>query len=73
MKHPNICVLYDIGHQDGKDYLVMEYLEGETLREQIARAGTLPVRQGWQPPEEAQGQLLLPAIAVIWEYMNGHN
>src|SRR5574341_2235489 len=31
LDHPHICVLYDVGHQDGTDYLVMEYLEGETL------------------------------------------
>src|ERR1700676_5144170 len=31
LNHPNICSLYDVGHQDGIDYLVMEYLEGETL------------------------------------------
>jgi serine/threonine protein kinase len=31
LSHPHICSLYDIGHQDGIDYLVMEHLEGETL------------------------------------------
>ena len=30
LNHPHICVLHDIGQQDGIDYLVMEYLEGET-------------------------------------------
>jgi serine/threonine-protein kinase len=37
LTHPHICTLYDIGHQDGTDYLVMEYLEGETLAARIAR------------------------------------
>src|SRR4029077_18983047 len=36
LSHPHICPLYDIGHQDGIDYLVMEYLEGETLGKKIA-------------------------------------
>jgi serine/threonine protein kinase len=31
LQHPNICTLYDVGHQDGTHFLVMEYLEGETL------------------------------------------
>lgn len=37
LQHPHICVLYDVGSQDGVDYLVMEYLEGETLYARIAR------------------------------------
>ena len=31
LNHPHICTLHDIGHQNGTDFLVMEYLEGETL------------------------------------------
>src|SRR3954451_20078879 len=31
LSHPHICPLFDIGHQDGTDFLVMEYLDGETL------------------------------------------
>lgn len=37
LSHPNICTLYDIGHQDGVDYLVMEYLEGETLADRLGK------------------------------------
>jgi serine/threonine protein kinase len=35
LTHPHICTLYDVGHQDGTDYLVMEYLEGQTLAERL--------------------------------------
>ncbi|HVS33058.1 MAG TPA: protein kinase [Thermoanaerobaculia bacterium] len=37
LSHPNICALFDVGHDDGRDYLVMEFLEGETLAERLAK------------------------------------
>src|SRR5437879_2955678 len=42
LSHPHICALYDIGNQDGIDYLVMEYLEGETLAGRLKK-GALPL------------------------------
>jgi serine/threonine protein kinase len=47
LNHPHICVLHDIGNQDGTGYMVMEHLEGETLAARIAR-GALPFDQSLQ-------------------------
>ena len=44
LNHPHICTLHDIGHQDGTDFLVMEYLEGETLAQRLVK-GWLPLDQ----------------------------
>jgi len=44
LNHPNICTLYDVGHQDGIDYLVMEFLEGQTLADRLIK-GPLPLEQ----------------------------
>jgi serine/threonine protein kinase len=52
LNHPNICHLYDIGSQDGTDFLVMEFLEGETLADRL-RKGAMPL-----------GEILKIGIAV---------
>ncbi len=44
LSHPHICALYDIGREDGTDYLVMEFLEGETLADRLGK-GPLPAEQ----------------------------
>ena len=41
LNHPNICTLFDVGQQDGLQYLVMEFIEGETLSEKIKK-GPIP-------------------------------
>ncbi len=44
LSHPHICALYDVGSQDGVEFLVMEFLEGETLTDRLSK-GPLPVEQ----------------------------
>src|SRR5438552_802934 len=44
LSDPHICTLYDVGHQDGTDYLVMEFVEGESLAERLNK-GPLPMEQ----------------------------
>ena len=44
LNHPFICVLHDIGHQDGVGYLVMEYLDGRSLADRL-KEGPLPLEQ----------------------------
>jgi serine/threonine protein kinase len=47
LNHPNICTLHDIGNQGGIDFLVMEYMEGETLADRLKK-GALPLQQALQ-------------------------
>jgi serine/threonine protein kinase/Tol biopolymer transport system component len=44
LNHPHICVLHDVGSQDGIDYLIMECVEGETLAKRLEK-GSLPLDQ----------------------------
>src|SRR6185369_9560634 len=44
LQHPHICTLHDVGSEAGTDFLVMEYLEGETLSARV-RKGPLPAAQ----------------------------
>ena len=60
LSHPHICALFDVGHQDGIDFIVMEYLEGETLEERL--------RRGFLPPD----QVLRFGIEIADALENAH-
>lgn len=56
LNHPLICGLYDVGQHDGIDYLVMEYLEGETLAARLKKSA-LPLTEVLQIGREIVGAL----------------
>lgn len=56
LAHPHICTLHDVGHQDDTDYLVMEYLEGETLEGRLQR-GAIPVEESLRIATEVASAL----------------
>ena len=56
LSHPHICALYDVGNQDGVEFLVMEYLEGETLADRLSK-GPLPLEQTLRYGIEIAGAL----------------
>jgi eukaryotic-like serine/threonine-protein kinase len=56
LNHPHICTLHDVGHQNGTDFLVMEYLEGETLAQRLPN-GPLPLDQVLRYAIEIAGAL----------------
>jgi serine/threonine protein kinase len=47
LNHPNICVLHDVGIEDGTSYLVMEYIQGESLDARLQK-GPLPLKQAME-------------------------
>jgi serine/threonine protein kinase len=56
LDHPHICALYDVGEQDGTSFLVMQYLEGNTLQDRLMK-GALPLDQALQTAIEIASAL----------------
>lgn len=57
LSHPNIVSIYDVGSCDGKHYIVMEYIKGETLKDKINREGPLPLDVTLKIVQEIAGAL----------------
>src|ERR1700681_4560223 len=54
LQHPNICVLHDIGSQDGVDFMVMEFVAGQTLDRLIPPGGLTPRRNCSDEPNDKE-------------------
>ncbi len=65
LSHPNICAVYDIGMHEGSPFVVMELLEGESLREKL-RAGPIPARKAIDyAAQAAQGLAAAHAKQIV--------
>src|SRR5437588_12089470 len=64
LSHPNIVTVIDRGEADGRQFIVFEYVEGENLKQLLARTGPLPVRQ-------AIAIALQVARALAFAHQNG--
>ena len=64
LSHPNIVGVFDAGEDDGRPYIVMEHVDGETLSDLLARQGRLP-------PEEARGLALQAARGLAHAHAAG--
>src|SRR5437764_800193 len=64
LAHPNIVQVYDVGHDGDRHYIVMEYVEGETLKDLITRQGALPV---------ARALAIIDGVLAALELAHAHN
>ena len=71
LSHPHICPLFDVGAENGVHFLVMEYLEGETLAARLAKASTLKAQHSGLPLNEALTIAIQIAGALAAAHLSG--
>jgi len=64
LNHPNICTIHDVDEHEGKPFIAIELLEGETLKQRIAGAGRVPAQGGLQGVSLQVDTLLDVAIQI---------
>jgi serine/threonine protein kinase len=73
LNHPNVCAVYDLGTHEGSPFVVMELLEGETLR-QILQGGTIPLRKALDyAAQAAEGLTAAHAKGIIHRDLKPEN
>src|SRR5439155_4789471 len=75
INHPNIVRVFDVNHRHGLDYIVMEYVKGETARERVARkGGPLPMGEAVAIAlEAAKGLAAIHAEGIVHRDVKPHN
>src|SRR5215471_7344957 len=58
LQHPHICTLFDVGRDGEHEFLVLEYLEGETLADRLARTGAIPLAEAFSIGIDVCGALV---------------
>ena len=64
LNHPHICTLFDVGHQDDVNFLVLEYLEGEIFAERLARVGAFNPNEALKIKEDER-ETVATSIVVV--------
>ncbi len=61
LDHPYICHIHEVGEEDGKSFISMEYVQGQTLKDKLAK-GPLPLKEGLEKAAEIAYAPQSPAL-----------